>query len=82
MATSQDNVRFIHRFRQALGKAQVMARSQQHREKAQQEKLRAALELWFDDLKQEGIDPRSALGVELTAQRFFSEPEAPEGEVW
>ena len=82
MATSKDNVNFIHRYVQAFGQAKVMAKAAIRRQKALEERLNAELELWFDDLKAEGIDPRSDLGRMMTVERFFSEPEPPQEEVW
>jgi hypothetical protein len=82
MATSQENVKLIHRYRQALGRAQIVANAAVRRQQALEKRFRAELELWFDDLKAEGIDPCSEVGRMMTVQRFFSEPEPPREEVW
>jgi hypothetical protein len=83
MATSNDNRNFIHRYTQVLGRATLIARTQLRREKVREERLHAEIELWFDDLKAEGIAPRSPLGIAMTAERFAGgEPEPPREEVW
>lgn len=82
MATSKDNQKFINHYVQAFGRAKVMAKAAIKRQKAIEERLSAELELWFDDLKAEGIDPRSDLGRMMTIQRFCSEPDPPQEEVW
>jgi hypothetical protein len=83
MATNNDNKNFIHRYVQAAGRAKMAAVTQVKMAKAQEARIRAELELWFDDLKQEGIDPRSQLGLMLTVERFSGgEPEPPQEEVW
>lgn len=83
MATSTDNQKFIHRYVQAVGRAKLAATTHVKMEKAREARIRAELELWFDDLKAEGIDPRSSLGIMLTAERFSGgEPAPPQEEVW
>lgn len=61
-----DNQKLITAARQLLMRQQIRERQEAAREIAAEGQLRADLELFFDDLKAEGIEPRGQLGIFIT----------------
>ena len=62
-----DNQKFIDRMELALSKMQAAERREERRAKALEERARAELELFMDDLVARNIDPQSAKGKLLLA---------------
>ena len=82
------NQKFIQQVLSALHRGRLQQKRDAMREKVARERAQGNLELFMDDLVQEGIDPMSPLGKFLMAAyvaravQRSEEPGPPQEEVW